>query len=50
MAPAPPLRSRGALLTMARLFGDWKNPNPNPQTTIRQMMLQGLISQTRRSD
>jgi hypothetical protein len=39
MAPAPPLRSRGALLTMARLFGDWKNPNPNPQTTIRQMML-----------
>jgi 2-methylcitrate dehydratase PrpD len=38
MAPAPPLRSRGALLTMARLFGDWKNPNPKPETMIRQMM------------
>ena len=24
--------------TMARLFGDWKNPNPNPHNVIRQMM------------
>ena len=36
MAPAPPLHSRGALTMIARLFGDWKNPNPKPQMAIRQ--------------
>jgi hypothetical protein len=38
MAPAPPLRSRGVLVTIARLFGEPKNPKPKPQTIIRQTM------------
>ena len=33
---APPLRSGGALPMMSRLFGDWKNPKPRPQTASRQ--------------
>ena len=34
--PALPARARGTLVTIARLFGDWKNPNPRPHTTMRQ--------------
>ena len=34
--PAAPARSFGASDSMARLLGDWKKPNPAPQTAIRQ--------------
>jgi hypothetical protein len=36
--PAPPLRSRGALAAIARLFGAPKKPNPMPPTAARQMI------------
>jgi hypothetical protein len=35
MALAPPLRADGALEISALEVGDWKNPNPAPQITIR---------------
>ena len=35
--PLPaPARSRGALAIISRLLGDWKKPNPMPQTASRQ--------------
>ena len=36
--PAAPERGRGAALSMARLFGDWKKPKPRPQSAMRQAM------------
>ena len=36
--PALPDRDRGTLVMIARLFGDWKNPNPSPQIVMRQTM------------
>ncbi|MNN17750.1 hypothetical protein D3C81_1309440 [compost metagenome] len=35
---APPLRSGGVAVIIARLFGDWKNPKPMPQSAVRQAM------------
>jgi hypothetical protein len=34
-APAPPLRSRGTLVTIAQLFGEPKNPKPKPRAGER---------------
>src|ERR1700758_1373149 len=36
IAPAPPLRSRGAAMTIARALGCWNSPIPPPHTAIRQ--------------
>ena len=33
--PAPPLRSRGTLVTIAQLVGEPKNPKPKPRAGER---------------
>ena len=38
MPLAEPLRSGGAEAIRMLLLGDWKSPNPAPQSTSRQMM------------
>ena len=39
MPLAPPLRSGGAEVMMARILGDWKKPKPAPHSIMRQTML-----------
>src|SRR5690606_17915411 len=48
--PAAPLRFSGTAVNMARLLGDWKNPNPTPPSAMQETIQASPASCGRKSN